>query len=191
LDEGLLGDVQLLEMPTVNLFDWGTHWFDMMFFYNNQVPAVSVLGQVEPTGGGSVFGVKLEGKAISQIEFENGVHAIAPTGKTLKWHVQNRITGTKGRIEIGATGWDSFRIWTEGQSQWQDVSEWDYPAGSTAIGRGIRDLAESLEAGTEPQLAGRKALMATELIFATYESSRQAKLIHLPLEVEDSEVLAE
>ncbi len=191
LDDGLLGELQLLEMPTANLFDWGTHWFDMMFYYNNQVPAKWVLGQVEPTGGGSVFGVKLEGQAIMHVAFENGVQGISATGREHNMHVQNRLTGTKGRIEIGATGWDSFRIWVEGQSTWQEVKELNLPEGSSAIGRGIQDLCNALDQGFEPELSGRKALMATELIFATYESSRQGKRIDLPLSVADSAIRAE
>lgn len=191
LDEGRVGELQLLEMPTANFFDWGTHWFDMMFYYNHQTPAKWVLGQVEPSGGGTVFGVKMEGQGIMHVAFENGVQGISATGKEHNMHVQNRLTGTKGRIEIGATGWDSVRIWAEGQSSWEEVKELNLPAGSTAIGLGIRDLAEALEKGTEPELSGRKALMATELIFATYESSRQAKRINLPLEVEDSSIRAD
>ena len=38
-------------------------------------------------------------------------------------------------------------------------------------------------------LSGRKALQATELIFATYESSRRRGKINLPLDVEDSALL--
>ena len=39
-------------------------------------------------------------------------------------------------------------------------------------------------------MSGRKALQATELIFATYESSRRRAKVTLPLEVADSALLA-
>ncbi len=39
-------------------------------------------------------------------------------------------------------------------------------------------------------LSGRKALQATELIFATYESSRRRARIYLPLEIEDSPLIS-
>ncbi len=52
--------------------------------------------------------------------------------------------------------------------------------------RGVLDLIDALKTGREPELAGRRALQATELIFATYESSRRRGRIDLPLTVEDS-----
>ncbi|MBI4552594.1 MAG: gfo/Idh/MocA family oxidoreductase, partial [Candidatus Latescibacteria bacterium] len=48
---------------------------------------------------------------------------------------------------------------------------------------------ECLKTGREPVLSGRKALQATELIFATYESSRRRAKITLPLDVDDSALL--
>ena len=53
----------------------------------------------------------------------------------------------------------------------------------------ILDLVDALKSGREPELSGRKALQATELIFATYESSRRRGKVTLPLEVEDSAFL--
>ena len=44
--------------------------------------------------------------------------------------------------------------------------------------------------GREPELSGRKALQATELIFATYQSSRCRGRIRLPLTVDDSALLS-
>ena len=43
--------------------------------------------------------------------------------------------------------------------------------------------------GREPELSGRKALQATDLIFATYESSRRRAKIALPIDVDDSALL--
>ena len=53
----------------------------------------------------------------------------------------------------------------------------------------ILDLVHGVKTGREPELSGRKALQATELIFATYQSSRQRAKIHLPLTVDDSALL--
>jgi hypothetical protein len=47
-----------------------------------------------------------------------------------------------------------------------------------------------LKTGREPELAGRRALQATELIFATYESSRKRGRVDLPLQIEDSPLLS-
>jgi len=50
----------------------------------------------------------------------------------------------------------------------------------------VRDLVDCLKTGREPVISGRKALQTTELIFATYESSRRRARIYLPLDIEDS-----
>ena len=185
LDSGVIGKLVRMEMPTANLFDWGTHWFDMMFFYNRQTPAEWVLAQVEPTGGPTVFGVKLEGQAISMIRFANGVMGLIPTGE-VGWGVQNRIVGESGVIEIGATGWDTLRVWGKGQSDWQDVPT--TPTDPFALG--FADIAACLDTGREPELSARKAMMATELIFASYESARRGGRVSLPLDVADAEILS-
>ncbi|HSD27423.1 MAG TPA: Gfo/Idh/MocA family oxidoreductase, partial [Vicinamibacteria bacterium] len=56
LRSGAIGELRRLEMTCPNMFDWGTHWFDMMFFYNDETPAEWALGQIEPHGGPTVFG---------------------------------------------------------------------------------------------------------------------------------------
>jgi hypothetical protein len=48
---------------------------------------------------------------------------------------------------------------------------------------------DCLETGREPELSGRKALRTTELLFATYESSRCRGRVTLPLEIDDSPLL--
>jgi predicted dehydrogenase len=39
LGGGAIGRLTLEEASAPNLYDWGTHWFDMMCFYNNDEPA--------------------------------------------------------------------------------------------------------------------------------------------------------
>ena len=54
----------------------------------------------------------------------------------------------------------------------------------------VRDLVACLESGEEPELSSHKAIRATELIFATYESSRRRARIELPLDTDDSALLS-
>jgi hypothetical protein len=51
-------------------------------------------------------------------------------------------------------------------------------------------VVDSLVAGREPELAARRALQATEIIFATYESSRRRGRVDLPLKRKDSAYLS-
>jgi hypothetical protein len=58
------------------------------------------------------------------------------------------------------------------------------------VGAAIKGNVDALLAGREPELSARKALQATELIFATWESSRVRGRVDLPLEIDDSPLLS-
>jgi predicted dehydrogenase len=73
LREGAIGKLLRLEAQCANLYDWGTHWFDMFFYFNEQTPAEWVIGQVETRGDSQIFGVHVEGQGISHIKFKNDV----------------------------------------------------------------------------------------------------------------------
>jgi predicted dehydrogenase len=181
LDEGAIGELIRLEGSCGNMFDWGTHWFDMFFFYNGETPADWVLGAVDWRDGSSVFGAVHEGQGLSHIKFRNGVHGLMVTGHEDGWEAQNRLIGTAGTIEVNPVGGGALRIWNEGQTAWQEI-ETDAGRGDldlTALG--VVDAIDALRSGREPELAGRRALAATELIFATYESSHRRARVELPL----------
>ena len=55
LKSGVIGKLERMEAYTSNLYDWGTHWFDMLFFYNDEVPVEWVMGQADARGGASYF----------------------------------------------------------------------------------------------------------------------------------------
>ena len=77
----------------------------------------------------------------------------------------------------------------------EDGDGWEAPdltglvAESDATILSVLDLIHGVKTGREPELSGRKALQATELIFATYQSSRERAKINLPLTVDDSALL--
>jgi UDP-N-acetylglucosamine 3-dehydrogenase len=79
---------------------------------------------------------------------------------------------------------------TETGYRWQDVEVADQIHGQGHVVAAILDLVDALQTGREPVLSARKALQATELIFATYESSRRRGRIELPLDVDDSPFLS-
>ncbi|MDF1515121.1 MAG: hypothetical protein P1S60_15025 [Anaerolineae bacterium] len=68
------------EAFTSNMYDWGTHWFDMLFFYNNETPVKWGIGQIDARGGRLIFGVMLEGQGISLFKYKNGVMGMMLTG---------------------------------------------------------------------------------------------------------------
>jgi len=200
LDSGAIGQLVRLEAFTSNLYDWGTHWFDMMFYYNDDQPAQWAIGQIDARGGHRIFDVFVEGQGLSYIQWRNGVHGLVVTqgrgivpsaDETRGERVGNRLIGTVGTIEVWVEDGPVLRVRgpdTGGQWEAVEVGERDaYVETSVAA---VLDLVDALKGGREPELAARKALQATELIFATYESSRRQGRVDLPLEIDDSPLQA-
>jgi predicted dehydrogenase len=190
LREGAIGKLLRLEAQCANLYDWGTHWFDMFFYFNEQTPAEWVIGQVETRGDSQIFGVHVEGQGISHIKFKNDVRGLMITGYQADLGAQIRLIGTAGTIEIDVKDGPTLRMWAKGESDWREIPVPDGITGDDAHVQGILDLLDALRTGREPELSAAKALQATELIFATYESSRKRGRVDLPLDIEDSPYLA-
>lgn len=100
------------------------------------------------------------------------------------------MVGTDGVIVISPGRQVPLRMWGKGQSQWQNVELEGDPGAIGYVTSAILDLIDALDSGREPELSARKALQATELIFATYESSRKRGRVQLPLEIDDSPFLS-
>jgi len=183
LRSGAIGQLQRMEATCPDLFDWGTHWFDMFGFYNDEAAIEWVIGQVDWRDGATIFGVPVEGQAISHFAYANGVQGLLLTGLGTGRRLGNRLIGGEGAIEV-TLGTSSIRVWGKGDSAWRDISVAPDEGESLGevVGRGVLDLIDALKAGREPELSARRALRATELIFATYESSRRGGRIDLPLE---------
>ncbi len=184
LKEGAIGELRRMEGFCSNMFDWGTHWFDMFFYYNDETPADWVIAQVDYSEPRSVFGVPVDTNGITYIHYANDVFGLIITGEDMGRDCQNRIIGTKGTIVVGD---ESAPI-----AVLRHGADWEYPSLEGLVTHRdptvatIFDLADALSKGREPELSARKARAATELIFATYESSRTRGRIQLPLTSSDS-----
>jgi UDP-N-acetylglucosamine 3-dehydrogenase len=196
LDEGAIGELVRLEAFTANLYDWGTHWFDMMFFYNDETPVDWVMGQIDARGGRTIFGVTVEGQGLSFFQWRNGVYGLMATGSKVfpqparlragDTVCANRLIGTEGVIEVGVQDGPVLRYRNlDTSGRWREVDEGSIH-GPEHFDAAILDLVDALQTGREPILSARKALQATELIFATYESSRSRQRVDLPLTIADS-----
>lgn len=189
-NDGTIGELHRVEGYCSNLFDWGTHWFDMFFFYNDDKPAEWVMGQVNWEEERSVFGVPVETHGLSYVKWKNGIYGLLVTGRDAGGRCSNRLIGAKGVIEVQVPKGPPLRVMHEGASGWEvpDLKGIVPAGGDTTLS--VLDLIDCLKTGREPVLSGRKALQATELIFATYESSRRRARIYLPLEIEDSPLIS-
>lgn len=187
--EGAIGNVWRLEGFCPNLNDWGTHWFDMFFFYNGETPAEWVLGQIDVEKVHKVFDVPMETRGISHIHYANGVVGLLITGPMGGAHCSNRILGDRGVIEVEVQGGPRLRYMRHEDTQWQVPDLAGVAPHSDATTATVFDLVDALKTGREPELSARKALAATELIFGTYESSRRRGRVVLPLTVDDSPLI--
>jgi hypothetical protein len=159
------------------------------------------MGQIDSRTDRSVFGVRLEDQGISYFAYQNGVRGLlltgdaipsergGPTGQRAAMGAAHRIVGTAGVIEVAAPG-SKVRLINDAAPGYQEVPLDAGPTQSSdVIAAGIADALSCLESGREPELSSHKALRATEMIFATYESARRRARIDLPLEIEDSPFL--
>ena len=187
---GAIGDIYRFEGSCPNLFDWGTHWFDMFFFYNDDEPAEWVIGQIDGEGTKDIFAAPCEGSGLSWIRFANGREGLLTTGGTDMNANMNRIVGTEGTIEIwpGKKS-EQLRVFSGGKWAMPDLSGVEVLHNDATVASVI-DLVDAVKNGREPELAGRKALQATELIFSTYESSRRRGMVTFPLNVDDSALIS-
>jgi predicted dehydrogenase len=189
LREGAIGSLRRIEGACGDLIDWGTHWLDMFFFYNEETPAEWVIGQIDLRRGRTIFGLAVEDQAVCHFRFRNGVTGLLVTGAEADIGCANRLVGSEGTLEVHADA-PHVRLRGKGDADWRAVGTSEGIHGEIGITRGIADLLAALEAGREPELAARRALQATEVIFATYESSRRRGRVDLPLEIDDSPLLA-
>ncbi|MGC8666638.1 MAG: Gfo/Idh/MocA family protein [Chthonomonadales bacterium] len=179
LDEGAIGTLLRIEGQCADLFDWGTHWFDMFFYYNHDQDAEWVLGQIDARRTRLVFGAPVEDQGVSLFKFRNGVRALLVTGYDADIGCANRLIGTDGVIEIGwEAPWLRYHARSGG---WREVEMTEGIHDPVGLERAMADVVSSLDQGLRPLLSSFNAIRSTEVLFATYESARVRGRIDLPL----------
>jgi len=188
LKSGEIGELVKLEGSCGDIYDYGTHYVDMFGLYNDETPAEWAIGQLDYSEEKLVFGMPVENRGIFLWKYKNGVYALMATGdagKAIGAH--NRLIGTEGMIEVGAPDKVHLRIKRKGSSKWEVLdTEEDTLHGPGYIEQSIADVVDALLTQRESELSARRALNATEIIFACYESSRRRAMVSLPLDIEDN-----
>ena len=189
IHSGELGELLRLEAQCGDLFDWGTHWLDMMQYFNSETPVEWVIAQIDSRKDNIVFGAAMENQAICHYKWTNGVRGLLVTGYEAKLDCAVRAVGTKGTLEVM---WEkpSLRVRTDTDTGWRIIESTEGIHGEIAIDRACADLVRALdEPGYKPLLTAEKAIRHTEVIYAAYESSRQRGRIDLPLQNDGSALL--
>lgn len=186
LSEGAIGEKTRIEAECGDLFDWGTHWFDMMFWFNGDVSAEWAIGQIDVREEKRIFGALVDGQGVVHWKWKNGVRGSMITGYEMKIGCAIRIFGTEGVMELP---WSPHvvRVWAKGDADWRAV---EAPSLGTEIDMACADLIKALdEPGYKPLLSADNAIQSTEIIFATFHSSRKHGRADLPLDADDSGLL--
>lgn len=190
LDDGVIGELVRVEFGAGNLYDYGSHNFDMSNYFNNEITAEWVIAQIDYRLETLVFGTHNENQAYALWRYRNGVWGVASTGAGAKLiGAHNRIVGTGGVIEIGSMEPNApvLRYRTFGKDVWEAVDCGNEGLhGPGYIERAISDIVAALKEGRESELCARNALNATEIIFACYESVRRRGRVDLPLTITDN-----
>ena len=190
LDSGRIGKLERIEAFCDNMYDWGTHWYDMACYFNDETDAEWVLGQIDLRDPQTVFGVAIERHGVSMTRFKNGVTLLMSTGHQAGPRFGLRMIGTDGIIDVGVDNNTNLRVKGKGDADWVIIPDTEGLHGDENVKRGVIDLVDALIDGRRPELSVYNAMRATELIFATYESSRSHRRIDLPLQSTDSALLS-
>lgn len=97
--------------------------------------------------------------------------------------------GRLGRLKV-VDGYH-LRVMRKDSSAWKVFdTNGENLHGPNYISRAIANLVDSLENGLVPELDVKRVLQATEIIFASYESSRCYVRIDLPLTIDDNSLVS-
>ena len=185
-DSGAIGDVVRLEAACEkwDIFQWGTHWVDMLRFFNNDDPVDWVFAQVDRRWDRINFNHRLETECMTLFGFRNGVRGYIETGDHAAGFY-NRIIGTEGLIEV----YDFMPSEVRLRARVKGERDWIVPQVNEekhGIQIAIERLLDTLEEGT-PHLMNLDSARATqEILMATYQSALMGQLISLPLTIKES-----
>ncbi len=187
--DGILGKIQRMDLyAPSNLLDCGTHSFDQALSFNQETPARWVLGAIDTTKLLNWFNVQSEAMATGTVVFDNDIRAHFQFGdpdKDLPTGV--RLLGESGLIEVTWDG-ELRRAVRFDDPSWKCVFEPDTE--QTTMAAMMADVTRCLRDQQEPEVSFQKALRASEIIFALYESVRRHRRVHLPLDTHDNPFLA-
>jgi UDP-N-acetylglucosamine 3-dehydrogenase len=197
LDAGEIGELERIEMAAPDLFDWGTHCFDLCGMFVDEAHPEWVLSGLDFRTEKTVFGANIEDQGFACWQYENGVFGLASTGSAGNddgrvdcgfIDALHRLLGSDGVIEIhhrwGEDG--KLRIRRSGDTEWEMITVEETDDLNDLVPRAIEEVVTALDEERESPLSARRALTATELIFGAYESTRCRGRVEFPLDIDDN-----
>jgi predicted dehydrogenase len=219
VENGEIGDLRRLEFAGETLFDAGIHQVDLCQYFADEAEVEWVAAQVDYREENVWFGTPNATQALVQWRYADGTFGLATTGDSRPpGACYLRLVGADGVAELGVDDGPTLRYrtdggtWTAVDTDGENLHGRDSPGYLGAalgkirtrlplveppdrtapifIERAIADAVEGLRTGAEPELSGRNALRATEVIFAAWESARRGGRVDLPLGIDDNPLVA-
>lgn len=175
LEAGGIGEVRHIVAHCDNFYDWGTHWFDMMHYFNGETEAEWVIAQAQRVGPKYVFDQPMDRCGVAVVRFANGVTGTLQTGDAQAEGCRVRAIGDEGTLWVKDGG--VLEVFGAAGKRTPTLDE-TAPRGLRA---GVGHVIDCHRRGTPSTLNSRNALRATQLIFATYHSAMIGQRVPLPL----------
>ncbi len=192
IEQGAIGKLVRVEFGAGDLYEYGSHNFNLLGYLAGCTRAKWVLGQIDYAKWNVVFDTHNENTALAYWEYENGVQGFGATGRCADFvGCHYRAIGTDGVIEIcprdPAAKGQHLRYRVFGKSEWQYVdTDCEHGHGPGYIERAVADFVACTKAGTDSEVNGFSALDGTEIIFAIWHSARIRGVVELPLRADDN-----
>lgn len=215
IDRGEIGSVRRVEWSEANLFDAGSHLFDLCdHLLDGPTPEWALAG-VATDPDNRWFGAINDAQGIATWGYDGDIVGLASTaedGYPTAVDPYLRIVGEEGIIEIEppteatarintGDGWEA--IDTGGETVYRPnqslakaatnrmmsaipVVSLQLSEEPTHYERAIDHVVSCVATGREPLFSGTTVCRSTELIFACYESARRRDRVELPLDIEDN-----
>ena len=211
IQSGELGDILMMwAYCGGDMFLWGTHHVDMLFFLNGDRQVRSVMGQIDwsKRGMGYPYSERFlarrcdkfvaEDDAIGMLEFDNGVRALFQTGQhspkrhdnPLRLSSEIEVVGTWGVAYINERHVGYLSATSGGWVESKPLTEEEFEQRwNKQFADEIDDLCDCVTEDREHYLSGYRGRAVLEVMMAIYESSRRRAEVELPLQVQDNSLL--
>lgn len=181
LDDGEIGDLQRIEVVRADLMQTGIHNVDLANYFAGEADVEWVMGQADVRAEDVWYtDMYVESQGVGWWAYESGVHGLAFSGDGANdlSNAHLRLRGSDGEIELAFWSEDPVRVRSDDEAGWRSC-----PIGEGSGQRAtLADVVEALREERTPMVNAERALRATELVFAVWESAKRRGRVELPLE---------
>ncbi len=182
---GRIGDLKLIEIQNTrwDILNAGIHWLNFVVVLTRNAPVDYVLAACDTTTRTYRDSMQVETRAVTYIQFQNGLRVVMNTGDEITLSHKNkiilfRLIGTKGTLDF--YGWEScYRLlnadFPEGECIQVD------PGPKPAHQRHLERLADQIDKNEPDYTIPESSLSALELCEAAYLSHRHRCAVAFPL----------